>query len=157
MDDVYAINVAKTEIREAYASGDVEKLLAVLDSDLIDFSDGRRGGYREGGKNALRTHLQDLFARYNARLAPIIIEIRVMGEVAVEYGWHELNLTPKCGGEQVASRTRYVNVWRKDRAGNWKLAMLIDNADVPDRVDTAPAAGGEPTDALSAACCTAAG
>jgi ketosteroid isomerase-like protein len=157
MDDVYTINVAKTEIREAYNTGDVEKLLAVLDSDLIDFSDGRRAGYREGGKNALRMYLQDLFARYNAGLVPIIIEIKVMGEIALEYGWHELTLAPKCGGEPVATRARYLYVWRKDKAGKWKLAMLIDNADVPDQVDAAPAAGDGPRDALSAACCRAAG
>jgi hypothetical protein len=82
-------------------------------------------------------YLQDLLARYNARLVPIIIEIKVTGEVAVQYGWHELTLTPKCGGEPVATRTRYIDVWRKDKAGNWRLAMLIDNADVSDQVDTA--------------------
>jgi ketosteroid isomerase-like protein len=157
MDDVYTINVAKTEIREAYNTGDVERMLAVLDSDLTDLSDGRCSGYHEDGRNALRMYLQDLFVRYNASLVPIIIEIKVVGEVAVEYGWHELTLTPKCGGEPVATRTRYLYVWRKDKAGNWKLAMLIDNADLPDHVDAAPAARDRPTDASSAACRTAAG
>jgi ketosteroid isomerase-like protein len=71
---------------------------------------------------------------------PIIIEIKVMGDVALEYGWHELALTPKSGGEPLRSRTRYLDVWKKDRAGNWKLAMFIDNADVPDRVSALPAA-----------------
>ena len=55
MDDLYAINVAKTEIREAYNTGDIERLLAVLDSSLIDYSDGRRSGYGEDGKRALRS------------------------------------------------------------------------------------------------------
>jgi hypothetical protein len=74
-------------------SGDIERLLAVLDTSLIDYSDGRRSGYGEDGKRALRSYLQDLFANYNTRLVPIIIEIKVMGEVAVEYGWLELALT----------------------------------------------------------------
>lgn len=138
MDDLYAINVAKTEIREAYNTGDIERLLAVLDSSLIDYSDGRRSGYGEDGKRALRSYLQDLFTNYDTRLAPIVIEIKVMGEVAVEYGWHELTLTPKCGGEPIRARTRYIDFWQKDKAGNWKLAMLIDNADVPDQLDVAP-------------------
>jgi ketosteroid isomerase-like protein len=160
MDDLYAINVAKTEIREAYNTGNVERMLAVLDSDLTDLSDGRPSGYhgyREDSKNALGLYLQDLFAKYSARLVPAIIEIRVTGEVAVEYGWHALTLTPKCGGEPVATRKRYLYVWRKDKAGNWKLAMLIDNADVPDQVDAALAAGDRPTNASSAACRIAAG
>jgi ketosteroid isomerase-like protein len=140
MDDLYAINVAKTEIREAYGTGEVERLLAVLDSNLVEYSDGRRSGYGEDGKSALRSYLQGLFTNYNARLVPIIIEIKVMGEVAVEYGWHELALTPKSGGQPIRTRTRYLDFWKKDKAGNWKLAMLIDNADVPDEVDVAPAA-----------------
>jgi ketosteroid isomerase-like protein len=134
MDDLYAINVAKTEIREAYGTGDVKRLLAVLDSSLVDYSDGRRSGYAEDGKHALRSYLQRLFTNYNARLVPIIIEIKVTGEVAVEYGWHELTLTPKCGSEPIWTRTRYIDFWKKDKAGNWKLAMLIDNDDVPDQV-----------------------
>jgi ketosteroid isomerase-like protein len=160
MDAIYAINAAKTEIREAYNTGNVERMIAVLDSDLTDLSDGRPSGYHGYGddsKNALGLYLQDLFAKYNARLVPTIIEIMVTGEVAVEYGWHELTLTPKCGGEPVATRTRYLYVWRKDKAGNWKLAMLIDNADVPDQVDAAPAGGDRPTNASSAACRIGAG
>jgi len=140
MDDLYAINVAKTEIREAYNTGDVEKLLAVLDNSLVEYSDGRRSGYGEAGKRALRSYLQDLFTNYNARLVPIIMEIKVTGEVAVEYGWHELTLTPKSGGEPTMARTRYIDFWKKDKAGNWKLAMFIDNADVPNRLDAAPGA-----------------
>jgi ketosteroid isomerase-like protein len=140
MDDVYAINVAKTEFREAYNAGDIERLLAVLGDDLIDYSDGRPSGYGESAKNAWRAYLRNLFEKYQVQLLTIVIEIKVMAEVAVDYGWHELTLTPKSGGESVRTRTRYVDLWKKDSAGNWKLSMFIDNADVPDRVEAAPAA-----------------
>lgn len=140
MDDVYSINVAKTELREAYNTGDVERFLAVVDNDLIDYSDGRRSGYRQGARKALRAHLQELFAKYEARLVPIVIEVKVMGDVAVDYGWHELTLTPSSGGDPVRTRTRYFDLWKKNSEGDWKLAMFIDNADVPDKVDVAPAA-----------------
>jgi ketosteroid isomerase-like protein len=87
----------------------------------------------------LRAHLQELFAKYEARLVPIVIEVKVMADVAVDYGWHELTLTPRSGGDPVRTRTRYFDLWKKDGAGNWKLLMFIDNADVPDRVEAAPA------------------
>jgi uncharacterized protein (TIGR02246 family) len=134
MDDRYAINVLKTEIREAYNTGNPERLLALLDNDFIHFSDTRKSGYGESGRQALRQYLTELFARYNARLVPIVIEIKLLGDVAVEYGWHELTLTPKDGGDAVEMRTRYLDVWRKDNTGNWKLAMFMDNADVPDQM-----------------------
>ncbi len=139
MDDVYAINVAKTELREAYNTGDIKRLLAVLGEDLIDYSDGRRSGYGEGAKNGWRAYLCSLFEKYQVQLVPIIIEIKVMGEVALDYGWHELTLTPKGGGEPICSRTRYFDLWRKDKAGNWKLAMFIDNTDVPDELSAVSA------------------
>ena len=137
MDDVYAINLAKTEIREGYNTADPDRLLAVADEGLIDFSDHRQTGYSQGGKAALRTHLENLFSKYRARLVPIIIEIKIMGETAVEYGWHELTLTPKAGGEPLHLRTRYLDMWKKDKTGQWKLAIFMDNADVPDTVNTA--------------------
>jgi ketosteroid isomerase-like protein len=140
-DDVYAIHVAKTELREAYNTGDVDRLIAILDDGLIDYSDGRRSQFGPEAKIVLREHLQELLARYNARLAPIVIEVQVFGDIALEYGWHELTLTPKGGGEPIYSRTRYVDLWRKNKDGSWKLALFMDNADIPDQMSTAPAAG----------------
>jgi hypothetical protein len=52
MDDAYAIDLAKTEIREAYNTADPDRLLAVVDEGLIDFSDHRQTGYSQGGKAA---------------------------------------------------------------------------------------------------------
>jgi ketosteroid isomerase-like protein len=139
MDDVYAINLAKTEIREAYNTADPDRLLAVVDEGLIDFSDHRQTGYSQCGKTALRAHLEALFSKYHARFAPIIIEIKIMGETAVDYGWHELTLTPKAGGEPVYVRTRYLDLWKKDKTGQWKLAIFMDNADVPDTLNSVAA------------------
>ena len=134
MDDRYAINLLKTEIREAYNTGNPSRLLAALDPDFISYADRRESGYGESGGRALGQYLTELFARYNAQLVPIIIEIKLLGDVALEYGWHELTLTPKDAGDPVYTRTRYLDVWRKNRAGEWKLAMFMDNADVPGRV-----------------------
>ena len=139
MDDVYAINLAKTEIREGYNTADVDRLLAVAHEGLIDFSDHRQTNYSQSGKAALRTHLEALFSKYLVRLVPIIIEIKIMGETAVEYGWPELTLTPKAGGEPVYLRTRYLDLWKKDKTGQWKLAIFMDNTDVPDTAKTAAA------------------
>ena len=139
MDDVYAINLAKSEIREAYNTANPDRLLAVVDEGLIDFSDHRQTGYSQRGKTGLRAHLEALLSKYHARLVPIIIEIKIIGETAVEYGWHELTLTPKAGGESVYVRTRYLDLWKKDKTGQWKLAIFMDNADVPDTAKTAAA------------------
>src|SRR5215469_3327081 len=50
-DDQYAISVAKTEYREAYNSGDVDRLLAVFAAQFTDCSDGEPSFY---GNEAVR-------------------------------------------------------------------------------------------------------
>jgi ketosteroid isomerase-like protein len=132
MDDLYAINAAKTEFRECFNLGDTSRMLAIVDPDLVTFSDGQPSEFGETGLDALKTRLANLFERFTAKMAVIVIEIRLQGEVAYDYGWHELTLTPKDGGQMIHRRNRYVDVWRKNREGRWKLWMYIDNRDIAD-------------------------
>ena len=132
MDDLYAINAAKTEFREAFNCGDVSALLALADPDLVNFSDGQPSEFGDSGLDALRRRLVALFERFTAKLSIIVIEIRLQGDIAYDYGWHDLTLTPKDGGQSVHRRDRYVDIWRKNGEGKWKLWMYMDNQDVVD-------------------------
>jgi ketosteroid isomerase-like protein len=132
MDDVYAINVAKTEFRECFNLADTSRMLAIADSDLVTFSDGQPSEFGEAGLDALKTRLETLFERFTARLSVIVIEVRLQGDVAYDYGWHDLTLTPKDGGPAIRRRDRYVDIWRRNKEGRWKLWMYIDNQDVAD-------------------------
>lgn len=132
MDDLYAINVAKSEFRECFNLGDASRMLAIADPDLVNFSDGRPSEFGESGLHTLKTRLTHLFERFAAKLVVIVIEIRLQGNVAYDYGWHDLTLTPKQGGEPIRRRDRYVDIWRKDKEGSWKLWMYMDNQDVAD-------------------------
>ena len=132
MDDLYAINVAKTEFRECFNLGDTSRMLAIADPDIVNFSDGQPSEFGKNGLDALKTRLANLFERFTAKLAVIVIEIRLHGDVAYDYGWHDLTLTPKEGGQPVHRRNRYVDVWRRNKEGQWKLWMYIDNQDIAD-------------------------
>jgi ketosteroid isomerase-like protein len=139
MDDLYAINVAKTEFREAYNRGDAARILAGADPDLVNFSSEHPSGFGKSGLDDLAIRLQNLFEQFAVKLAVIVVEIRVHGDVAHDYGWHDLTLTPKNGGAPIHRRDRYVDIWRKNPEGNWKLWMYMDNQDVrdpfqPDRI-----------------------
>ena len=94
MDDLFAINAAKTEFRECFNLGDVSRVLVIADPDLVSFSDGQPSEFGANGLEALKGRLTDLFERFTAKLAAIVIEIRLQGDVAYDYGWHELTLTP---------------------------------------------------------------
>ena len=72
---------------------------------------------------------------HEARLNVIIIDIAVLGSAAYDYGWHELTLKRKNGGESHYTRTRYVEVWNKQANGEWRITKYIDNADRSDTID----------------------
>ena len=145
MDDLFAINAAKTEFRECFNLGDAYRVLAIADPDLVSFSDGQPSEFGASGLEALKTRLTNLFERFTAKLLVIVIEIRFQGDVAYDYGWHDLTLTPKDGGESIRRRYRYVDIWRRNKKGNWKLWMYMDNQDVADpfRPDQIPSVGAQ--------------
>ena len=132
MDDTYAINVAKSNYREGFAIGDVERVLSVFAPEFTDMSDGRPSRYGVDAAVNLRSHLSEIFLNYRAKLNIIIIRIAVLGNTAYDYGWHELTLTPKVGGQPVHQRTRYLELWAKNKAGEWRIIRYMDNADLPD-------------------------
>ena len=131
MDDIYAINVAKTEFREAYNGGDVERLLAVYGEGFTDMSVGVPSFYGGESRAVLRSRFARLFSEYWAKLVISIIDIQVLGTTAYDYGWHEITLTPKSGGHPVMTRQRYFELWKKDAQGRWRIAFYIDNMDLP--------------------------
>jgi ketosteroid isomerase-like protein len=132
MDNLYAINAAKSEFREGFNLADTSRVLAIADPNLVNFSNGQPSEFGESGLNALKTRLANLFERFTAKLVVIVIEIRLEGDIAYDYGWHDLTLTPKDGGEPIRRRDRYVDIWRRNQEGNWKLWMYMDNQDVAD-------------------------
>lgn len=132
MHDLYAINDAKTEFRECFNLSDTSRLLAIADPDLVSFSDGQPSEFGQAGLESLKNRLESLFERFTAKLVIIVGEIRIRGDVAYDYGWHDLLLTPKEEGPAVRRKDRYVDIWRKNKNGSWKLWLYMDNRDVAD-------------------------
>jgi uncharacterized protein (TIGR02246 family) len=136
MDDVFQINMAKTEFREAYDAGDVDRLLSVFNPD--GFTEMSEGGPTRYGREAiatLRDQVGRLFAKYSIKMIPIINRIVVTSNTAYAYGWHEFTLTPKNGGETIRKRERYFELWNKDAEGKWTVSLYINNSDVREELN----------------------
>jgi ketosteroid isomerase-like protein len=145
LDDQYAINVAKTELREGYNTGDVERILAVFADSFTDMRTGQASFYGVDAKTVLRASLEKLFRENHVKMTPVIVDITISGDVAVEYGWHRMTLQPKSGGPMDVTRSRYAELWRRNPNSGWQIVFFIDNADQePELVEHA-------LDALSAA------
>src|SRR5437899_12360467 len=135
MDDTYKINVALTEMREAYYAGDTARLLSVFHPDgFTDMSEGGPSKYGSEARSRLEEETSRLFASYSVKFVPIIIEISIMDAVAFDRGWHEFILTPKAGGETIRKRHRYFNTWKKVRNSDWKITLHVNNTDGPEQV-----------------------
>ena len=129
MSDEEAISLAKTEFREAYNTGDVERLLSVFEDSFTDMSEGEASFYGAEAKTALRWRATNLFREYTATMEVIIIAVVVLGDTAYDWGWHKLTLIPKSGAEPIIKRSRYCEIWQKNEAGKWQIRIFIDNKD----------------------------
>jgi len=129
MNDEEAICIAKTELREAYNTGDVERLLSVYADSFVDMSEGEPSFYGSEAKTALRWRATNLFREYTARMEVIIFDLVVLGDTAYDRGTHKLTLIPKSGGEPVVKCSRYCEIWQKNQAGKWQIRVFIDNED----------------------------
>jgi ketosteroid isomerase-like protein len=135
MDDKYKINAARTEMREAYLSGDADRLLSVFHPDgFTDMSEGNPSKYGSDARLNLAQEATKLFASYSVKFVPIIIDISTMDGVAFDRGWQEFILTPKAGGETIRKRYRYFDTWKKVSNGDWKITLHVNNTDVPEEV-----------------------
>ncbi|MBI3476270.1 MAG: DUF4440 domain-containing protein [Acidobacteria bacterium] len=131
MDDVHAIRLAKTELREGFNKGSVDRVLSVYADAYVDLSGTSASFYGSEAKAVLKYRLEKLFNRYLAQMTVTIYAIRIEGAIAFDRGCHKLTLTPKKGGRSQTIRTRYLEIWQKNPAGQWKISVFIDNQDRP--------------------------
>jgi ketosteroid isomerase-like protein len=129
MDDIYAINLAKSRFREGFNTGDVEMVLSTYADEFSDMSFGMPSFYSSDAKDVFRARLQRLFRDYSADMKISIISVALAGDRAFDWGWHELTLTPRAGGETRRLRTRYFERWRNDTVRGWIITTFIDNPD----------------------------
>ena len=127
--DEYAISVAKTEYREGYNTGDVERILSVFADSFTNMSEGEPSFYGDEAKQALRQQLSNLFSGYQVRMEIVIITIAIFGDTAIDRGWHKLILIPKRGGDPEVRRYRYCEIWQKQADSSWRIGFFISNKD----------------------------
>lgn len=131
MNEVYEINVAKAEFRDACNSGDIDRLLAVFADEFTDMSSGVPSFFGIDAKAVLRSRITKLLEQYHVTLTVTIMAIRVFGNTAFDFGWHALTLTPRGGGKPITNRLRYFETWQMSSSGQWKIDFYIDNMDMP--------------------------
>ena len=129
MDDQTAVLTAITEYREAFNTGDVDRLMSVFGTGFTDMSFGVPSFYGEEAALVLRRRMTELFSEYRADMKISVIDVVIKTDVAYDFGWHILTLNPKTGGSPIKSRQRYFQLWARQPDGSWKIKFYIDNVD----------------------------
>lgn len=132
-DDQDAICLAKTEYREAYKSGDLDRLVGVFATEFTDCSDGEPSFYGAEARRALRIRTGELFRCYKIEMVVIIVDIVVKGNFAYDWGWHKVRLTDKNTGDVTDGKFRYFETWKRED-GAWKIDYIITNKELPPRM-----------------------
>jgi ketosteroid isomerase-like protein len=127
-DDVRAIEAAKTEYRDGYNTGDIDRVLSVFADGFIDLSAGQPGFYGGDARRALEFRLHTLFRDYNVQMFVIIATVSVSGDLATDWGWHKIWLTPKGGGETRYAKFRYSENWKRVE-GEWRISLFMSDVD----------------------------
>jgi ketosteroid isomerase-like protein len=131
MSDEEKIRRAVDEFIEAYRAGDLNRVGAIFTEDLVDMSSG--GPTRKGA--AAREHFLSRMAKVHEKFKPSlainIAEIYVAGDMAYQRGDFLVTRESKTGGALSYIRQRYLEVWRRDANGNWKICIVMDNTTEP--------------------------
>ena len=131
MDAEYPLDLAKTEYREGYNTGDVERVLSVFSQSAIVMPDDVPTFGGEENLRAMRGRLEKLFAEYSVEVILVIADYTICGDFAFEWGWEGFTYTPKAGGEPKKQRYRYFQTWKKEADNKWRVKMFINNKDLP--------------------------
>jgi ketosteroid isomerase-like protein len=135
MDDQYTISTAKTVFRDGMNAGDVDRVLSVFCDGFTDMSDGQPSFFFGDARMALRTRLEELFRDYQVEIAPVIIDIAVLGDLAFDFGWHKVWLTAKKDQAKKYQKFRYFELWQRQPDGGWKIMLWMTNREHAPRLE----------------------
>ncbi|MGR3274072.1 YybH family protein [Acaryochloris marina NIES-2412] len=124
MNDIEKLKATLDEWNAALDSGDIERLAATCDPDLIICNE----------HSPTSIGLQALRDKYAPRLEALtfksdveINEIKIFGDFAIMVTHFDVKTTHKETGEQGGGAGRLVIGYRRDDNGDWKMALDVDN------------------------------
>lgn len=119
------------EHRDAYNStlkaGDLEGWLSTLSDDCVFLAPGEPA---LNGKEAVRQWARNiLFNVFDIELDYDFEELEFVGSSAQAWGWFQQKLTPKDGSEALEIRGKFLDVFKTNPDGEWKLAWCAYSPD----------------------------
>lgn len=113
---------------EAANRGEVERLMEIYAPDAVILPPG--GPVIEGSET-IRELFRQEFERFDTKLAFTTQEIEVEGEMAFRRGRYVWRGTPRLSGQTVETTNKFLEVWRRQPDGAWRISVDMWNPGEP--------------------------
>ena len=113
----------------AAAAKDLEKTISFYSQDALVLPTNAPAATT---KEAIRNTWKDLLASPGVAISwkTTKVEVARSGDIAYTTGTYELTMND-ASGKPINDRGKYVEVWKKQTDGKWKVAVDIWNSDLP--------------------------
>ncbi len=126
---VAAVRAADSAWADAFARKDLTAYLAFVDSAAV-IQAPNAGALR--GQAAIRSFMEGFLALpgLSGTWRPVTVEAARSGELAYSSGTYEISFDGP-GGRRITDRGKYIEIWRKQPDGSWKMITESFNTDDP--------------------------
>jgi uncharacterized protein (TIGR02246 family) len=105
---------------DGYNTSNIEKITSVFSPDLM-FMTADAGVLN---RDTIAHVYEAQFSKYHCHIVGITDEIQVSGNMAYDRGHFTITLAPKAGGATVHTAGSFLETWRKDSDGTWRVTRL---------------------------------
>ena len=123
-----AIESAINDFIAAYNLGDVPRLMQAYSDDYVEMSEGDPTVSGVEGKRKTAERIGKVLEQHRGHLEVFTEEIEIAGDLAYDRGTLCVTLTHKTTGNVLSFERRFLEVWRKEADGAWRVIRVMDNA-----------------------------
>lgn len=113
---------------EAANRADVEGLVEIYAPDAVILPPG---GPVIQGSETIRELFRQEFERFDTKLAFTTQAIEIEGDMAYRRGRYVWRGTPRLSGQTVETANKFLEVWRRQPGGSWRIAVDMWNPGEP--------------------------
>lgn len=123
--DMDAVAAVRAEFQAAENAGDIARVRATFAEDIVMLAPNAPAAI---GRDSATARLQATFNAGRLQIAYESQETVVTGDWAFDRGTYRFTMTPRGGSEPSRQVGKYLWIYRRDAAGQWKLSRIAWNS-----------------------------
>ena len=125
-EDIEAVLQQRSRFMKAITSGDAEGLIALADEAVVDMAPGMPTA---AGKEQYAEGVRTLLDQNRTELTAQVRQTEASGDLAFVRSDFDGGWVPKDGNPKIALAGKWLQVWKRQSDGSWKLLQNIWNRD----------------------------